>query len=118
MDSIIISELEVAYHVGVGEPERAAAQRLLVSVEMAHDFRAAAELDDLTHTIDYYAVCQRLLSFGEGRSWRLIETLALDIAAMVQKEFHATSVTVEVKKFIIPATRHVAVRVTRPLGPA
>ena len=114
MDKIIISDLEVSYHVGVGEPERATAQRLLISVEMAHDFRAAAAQDDLAHTIDYYAVCQRLLQLGEGRSWRLIETLAVDIAALVQAEFHATSATVEVKKFIIPESRHVAVRVTRP----
>jgi 7,8-dihydroneopterin aldolase/epimerase/oxygenase len=67
----------------------------------------------LRETIDYYAVSRRLLAFGEGRSWKLIETLAVDIAAMVLADFGAEAVTVEVKKFIIPEARHVSVRLTR-----
>lgn len=113
MDTIIINELEVWYHVGVPDAERAAAQRLLLTVEMERDFAAAAAGDDLRETIDYYAVSRRLLSLGEGRSWKLIETLAVEIAEMVLKEFGAARVRVEVKKFIIPEARHVAVRVER-----
>ena len=111
MDTIIISDLEVCYHVGVPDAERAAAQRLLVSVEMERDFTAAAAGDDLRETIDYYAVSRRLLEFGNGRSWKLIEALAVEIARMVVVEFGASTVRVEVKKFIIAEARHVAVRV-------
>lgn len=114
MDTITIHELEVHYRVGVPEAERATPQRLLITVQMRHDFQAAAAADDLRWTIDYYAVTQRLLHFGEGRQWRLIETLATDLAAMVLGEFLPRSVTVEVKKFIIPEARWVAVTVTRP----
>jgi len=113
MDTVVIRELAVDYHVGVPDAERAHAQRLLVTVEMERDFTAAAQADDLTQTVDYYAVCQRLLRFGEGRSWKLIETLALDLARMVQTEFSVERVRVEVRKFIIPETRYVAVRVER-----
>jgi dihydroneopterin aldolase len=112
-DTITIRELAVSYHVGVTDAERAQPQKLLLTLELGHDFGAAAEFDDLNHTIDYYAVCQRLLRFGEGRAWKLIETLAVDIASMVRTEFHAASVTVEVKKFIIPETRYVSVRIAR-----
>ena len=42
MDRIIISELEVFYRVGVTEQERSQPQRLLLTVEMALDFAAAA----------------------------------------------------------------------------
>jgi dihydroneopterin aldolase len=45
--------------------------------------------------------------------WKLIETLAVDIAQMILEEFGPRSVAVEVKKFIIPQARHVSVRVTR-----
>jgi dihydroneopterin aldolase len=113
MDKIIIQDLAVSYHVGVPDAERVNPQRLLLTVEMERDFTAAAAGDDLTQTIDYYAVSQRLLRLGEGRSWKLIETLAVEIAALVQGEFGAHSVRVEVKKFILPEARHVAVEVVR-----
>lgn len=117
MDHIIISELEVFYRVGVPSDERAQPQRLLLTVKMGRDIAAAAAADDLRHTIDYFAVSQRLLHWGEGREWRLIETLAVDIANLVLAEFAAQTVVVEVKKFIIPQTRYVAVRVRRPVEP-
>ena len=113
MDRITISDLEVFYRVGVPEEERAQPQRLLLTVELAHDFSRAAKSDDLGATIDYYAVSQRLLKFGEGRSWKLIETLATDIAAMVLAEFKPRSVRVEVKKFVLPQARSVSVTVER-----
>ena len=112
-DTITLADLEVRYHVGVPDAERAQPQRLLLNVEMQHDFTRAAASDDLRETIDYYAVSRRLLKFGEDRSWKLIEKLAADIAAMVLADFGATAVTVEVKKFIIPETRHVSVRLSR-----
>jgi FolB domain-containing protein len=116
MDAIIIKDLEVWYHVGVPEAERQAAQRLLVTVEMRHDFGAAAASDDLARTIDYYAVSQRLLKMGVGRNWQLIEKLAVDIAATILADFQPASVAVTIKKFIIPEARWVAVKVERPRG--
>jgi FolB domain-containing protein len=113
VDRIIISDLEVFYCVGVPDEERAKPQRLLLTVEMEHDFSGAATGDELGDTIDYFAVSQRLLKFGDGVHWKLIETLAVDIAQMVLEEFQPRTVTVEVKKFILPQARHVAVRVTR-----
>jgi dihydroneopterin aldolase len=112
-DTIIIQDLEVRYHVGVPPEERAQPQRLLLTLEFECDVTAAAAGDDLTRTIDYFAVSQRLLRLGAGRSWKLIETLAAEIANVVLSEFGARAVTVEVKKFIIPEARHVAVRIRR-----
>ena len=109
MDRIRIVDLEVQYHVGVSEAERSNAQRLLISVEIDHDFKHAIAADNLADTIDYHAVCQRLLKFGEGCHWQLIETVAADVATMVMDEFRARAVTVEVKKFVIPQAAHVSV---------
>lgn len=114
MDTIIISDLEVYYHVGVTEAERATAQRLLLTVEMGADFTAAVKNDDVSQTINYDTVSRRLLRFGDGRHWQLLETLAVEMAEMVLKDFQANTVLVEVKKFIIPQARHVGVRVRRP----
>ncbi|HEY9174563.1 MAG TPA: dihydroneopterin aldolase, partial [Verrucomicrobiae bacterium] len=101
------------YHVGVPDAERAQTQRLLLTVDMEVDFTAAATTDDLAQTIDYDAVARRLRRFGDGRSWRLIEKLAHDIADLVLAEFGADAVAVEVKKFVIPQARHVAVSLTK-----
>jgi len=113
MDSIFIRELEVFYRVGVSEEERLAPQRLLLTVEIENDFEAAAKTDDLSATIDYHAVAQRLLRLGEGREWKLIESLAVEIANTILREFGGDAVTVEVRKFVLPQAAHVAVRATR-----
>ena len=118
MDRITICDLEVFYRVGVPDEERAQPQRLLVTVEMAQDFSSAATSDNLAATIDYAAVVQRLLHFGKGRSWKLIEKLAADVAAMILVEFKPKTVCVEIKKFVIPQARYVAVSVTRDRGSA
>ena len=115
MDQIIIENLQVSYCVGVPDAERAAPQRLLLRLILYHDFIQAAGQDDLQYTIDYYAVCQRLLSFGHNRSWKLIETLASDISNMILKEFKPTRVQVEIRKFIIKETEYVAVCIDRTL---
>ena len=113
MSQISIVDLEVFYRVGVPDAERAQPQRLLLTVEMDFDFSKAAKSDGIADTIDYFAVSQRLLKFGDGREWKLIEKLAADIADMILAEFKPQSVTVEVKKFPIPQAQHVSVRFTK-----
>ena len=110
---ISIVDLEVFYRVGVPDAERAQPQRLLLTVELESDFSAAAISDSIDDTINYFAVTQRLLKFGEGREWKLIEKLAADIAGAVLTEFKPQSVSVEVKKFIIPEARHVSVTLSK-----
>jgi FolB domain-containing protein len=113
MSRISIIDLEVFYRVGVPDEERAQPQRLLLTIEMDSDFSAAAKTDSITDTIDYFAVSQRLLKFGDGKSWKLIEKLAADIADLILSEFKPQSVSVEVKKFPIPQARHVSVILTK-----
>jgi len=116
MDTIIIRDLAVLFRVGVPDKERENPQRLLLTVELGCEFSQTAQTDQLDETIDYYAVSRRLLGFGEGREWKLIEKLAVDIAEALLLEFHPRSISVEVKKFIVPEARYVSVRVTRTPG--
>lgn len=113
MDKIKISDIEVFYRVGVPDEERAKPQRLLLTVEMALDFSAAALSDDLQKTIDYAAVAEFLLRYGEGRSWKLIEKLAANIVDDLLARFKPQSVTVELKKFVIPQAQFISVTRTR-----
>lgn len=113
MSKISIVDLEVFYCVGVTDEERAKPQRLLLNIEIQFDFTVAAVSDRITKTIDYGAVSERLLNFGEARSWKLIEKLAANIADDILHEYKPQGVTVEVKKFVIPQARYVSVTWTK-----
>jgi dihydroneopterin aldolase len=107
---ISVVDLEVFYRVGVLDEERAKPQRLLLTIEMECDFSAASRTDSIADTIDYFTVSQRLLKFGEDKSWKLIEKLATDIHEMILSEFKPESASVLVKKFPIPQAAFVSVK--------
>jgi FolB domain-containing protein len=109
LSKITIADLELHYHIGVGDEERAKPQRILMTVEMMSDFSSAIATDQITKTVDYFQVCERLQEFGKGRSWKLIEKLSSDLGEMILAEFEPSVVTVTVKKFVIPKTAFVSV---------
>ncbi|HEY3664276.1 MAG TPA: dihydroneopterin aldolase, partial [Chthoniobacterales bacterium] len=88
-------------------------QRLTVSLllEPKDDFRELA--DDLARTVDYAAVCAELQRFVSKRQDKLLETLANDMAAHLLAGFPLRRVELELRKFILPETRYVAVRIVR-----
>ena len=113
-DRITIKDLEVQFHVGVPDEERAEPQKLLITIEMTHDLAPSGASDTLAQTIDYYTVCQAVKALGQTRSWKLIEALADDICMLVLDQFSPSVVRVVVKKFILPDTRWVSVEMIRP----
>ena len=109
MSRISIVDLEVFYRVGVPDEERAQPQRLLLTIDLDFDFSVAAASDRIEDTINYRAITDDLLRFGENRSWKLLEKLAADIADLVLKRYQPAHVEVKIKKFVIPQARYVAV---------
>ena len=64
------------------DAERAAAQKLLISLDLAVDsFARAAASDDVSLTVDYFAVTERVKALIAQRPRKLLETLAEEIAA-------------------------------------
>jgi dihydroneopterin aldolase len=113
-DLIRVVDLEVEAHIGVSHEERARAQRLLVSLEMGvESFRAAAAADDVALAVNYFDVTQRMKRLIAGRRYKLLETLVEEIATDLLKTFPIKTVTVEIKKFILPDARWVSVQITR-----
>lgn len=112
-DRIHIEQLEIHANVGVPDAERAVKQRLLVNLTLTprNEFR---QLNDaLERTVDYAAVCEAVKEFVGDRSFKLIETLADELASLVGDRFGVAGVEVEVRKFILPDTAYVAVRTSR-----
>ena len=115
-DTIVISDIEAQCNIGVPDKERQAPQRLLISLELEAAFTKAAAEDNLMTTIDYHEVYLRVKEVCAERERKLIETLAEDIASSMLKEFEVKCVRVEIKKFILPATAYVSVKIERFSG--
>jgi len=112
-DEIRIEELELMARIGVPAEERAQPQRLTVSM-ILQPHRSFANLgDNLARTIDYAAVCAEVRRFVSARRDKLIETLADEMAKHLLRHFAIARVELELRKFVLPETRYVAVRLTR-----
>jgi dihydroneopterin aldolase len=112
-DVILVSDLELSAHIGVPDAERAEPQRLTVTMTLTpqNDFTGLG--DDLTRTVDYFALTRRIRRLAAERPRKLIETLVEEIADCCLSEFAVRAVEVELRKYILPDTGHVAVRVHR-----
>lgn len=98
-DKIIVAGIKFhAYH-GFTSLERQVGVRCSIDVELVCDLEAAGRSDALGDTIDYRKVHDLVLNIGKkGRSFHLIEALALQIADALLKRFHVQEVTVRVRK--------------------
>lgn len=112
-DCIHIEELELSVHIGVPDEERQNRQRLTVSIALwpQQDFRALG--DEVANTVNYAAVCRAVKDYVQPRADKLIETLADGIANHLLSSFPIARVEIELRKFILPDVKHVAVRVGR-----
>lgn len=112
-DAILVSGLELSARVGVPPEEREEPQRLTVSLRMIPRSDFSDLRDDLANTVDYFELTRRVRRLVAERPRRLIETLVVEIAESVLREFAVAEVEVELRKYILPDTEYVAVRVSR-----
>jgi dihydroneopterin aldolase len=112
-DTIEIRRLRVSTHIGVPDEERATPQTLFVTVRMTPTQGFDGLADEISRTIDYYAVSQEIEALAAARSRRLIETLATDIADHLLKNHALKHVAISIEKHILPNTECVAVHLER-----
>jgi len=115
-DLIRVIDLEIFAHIGVPDAERRDPQRLLISLEMSVDsFSHAAGTDNLAWTINYDDVVQHVKNLAAKRARKLLETLVEEMASDLLKTFPIKKITLEIKKFVLPDTRYVSVKIERAL---
>src|SRR5437868_12860286 len=100
-DTIHIEALELAAHVGVTEEERAAPQRLTVSITIWPVAELGQTDDELAKTINYSTVCQHVRELIARDHHKLIESIAERIAQRLLRDFPIVRIVVEVRKFIL-----------------
>jgi len=113
MDFIFIEEMRVEAHVGIYAREKAAPQMLELSLTFGVP-DAAARDDDITQTIDYAQVIDRIRSELAERRFNLLETLGEFVIALMLDEFHAPWVKISIAKVgINRGVKRVGVQIER-----
>jgi dihydroneopterin aldolase len=87
MDKIFLRDLTTHAIIGFYDWERKVKQTLVIDLDIATDVRATASHDDIERTLNYKAVAKRVLGFVGDSRYRLIETLAEELAQALLKEF-------------------------------
>lgn len=108
MDALEITGLHVSTTIGVHAWEQRIKQRLAIDITIPIDFSGCQ--DDLTHTIDYAALCQKVTAYVEENQFALIETVANNVAQLIKEHFAVNQLTVRVHKpHAVPNTQDIAV---------
>ena len=114
MDIVFIRELRANTVIGVYDWERSIRQSVVLDLEMATDNRLAAGSDRIEDALDYAALSARVLSFVEGSEFKLIETMAEQVAAIVTGEFGVPWLRLRLcKPGAVAAARDVGVLIER-----
>lgn len=98
MDTITLTGIRAEGTHGVLDFEHAQPQPFVVDVRMSVDTTSAAESDDLTKTVDYGQIANRIVAVIEGEHVDLIETLAQRIASKILLTWQVRRVEVTVHK--------------------
>jgi len=112
-DLILIDSLELSVRIGITAEERSCAQRLTASLQLQPARNFAALDDRIENAVDYFKVCLAIREITTQREWNLLETLATEIATGLLARFAIQSVDLELRKYILPDTRFVAVKIHR-----
>jgi FolB domain-containing protein len=112
-DRIHIEQLEISTRVGVSHEERAAPQRLTVSISLWPSNEARDLADNIEKTVNYSGVADETKQFVHNQCFNLVETMADRLAMHLLKTFPAQKVTVELRKFPLKDAKYVSVTVTR-----
>ena len=99
--------------LGVYEWEQAKPQTVWVDLELAIDASKAATRDDVRDAVDYSALVGAVTRRAQRRSYRLLETVAEDVAALILQQFRTPQVLVRVTKKALPGIGSAAVEIVR-----
>ena len=113
-DKITIKELEVECIVGIRKKERKEKQKVYVTVDIFTNTRGAAKSSNIKNTVDYSSLAKNIKKLIINKRYRLLETMAEDIAKLALKNKKANKAIVLVKKpKAVPKGKYAAVEIER-----
>ena len=97
-DTIFLRGLEARGIIGIEDWERKKPQTIRVTLEMACDADTPARDDDIAKALNYKVIAKQILAHIEESSYHLIETLAVRLAEMIQRDHGVTWLRLRVSK--------------------
>ena len=107
MDKIIIKEARFSCNIGVSQKERRKKQEIVVDAELFLDAKKAAQTDDIKYAVNYSEVYDLIKNIIGMKKYKLVESIAENIARGILNEFSVQKVIVKVKKPKALADRNV-----------
>lgn len=97
-DLIFIDNLTTQAIIGIHDFEKAAPQKLIISVALGCDIRPAADTDDVKYALDYDAISRFIDNTVQASQFGLLETLAEHLIAELFSTFSMQSIKLTVQK--------------------
>jgi dihydroneopterin aldolase len=97
-DKLKLSGIKIFPHIGVTPEERAAPQECQADIVISGDWSGAAAADDISCSIDYCLIVEKVRAAAAARQYALLETLAYAIMKSVLSDFPIGNVNVRVRK--------------------
>jgi dihydroneopterin aldolase len=114
MDAIVIRDLRVEALIGIHRRERHVKQTLSIDLEIGLPSTTVFASDKVADTIDYEQVALRIRDLAAAQHYRLVETFADRVAALLIADFGAPWAKVSVAKIgILPNAKFVGVTIER-----
>lgn len=117
MDEIHISNLQFYGYHGVFPEETKLGQKFFVNLVLFVDIKQAGLSDSLEDTVNYKEVYDLVKDLAEVKKFKLIESLAENIAKVILEAFDSVkNIEVEVRKPQVPIQGHcdyVSVKIKR-----
>jgi dihydroneopterin aldolase len=112
VDQLEITGLSLSTRIGIHPWEQKILQRLLVDITIPLDLSQCN--NELSKTIDYAVLSERITAFVEDQSFELIETVAEKIAMLIKTEFLAEQVTIKVcKPHAVKNAGNISIKIAR-----
>ncbi len=116
MDKIHISEIACLAHLGVPPQERENPQEILVDVVLSINLEQAVHSDEVTSTVDYVGIVEKVKDTLKERHFCLLESVAGHLCRSILTDTKIKFVQVKVRKFpevLREQVRYVEVEMTR-----
>lgn len=114
MDAIVFRDLRVEALIGIHRRERHVLQTVSIDLEIGVPGSVVFKSDKVSDTIDYEQVAAAIRALATSAHFRLVETFADRIAALLINDFRAPWVKVTAAKLgILPNTKFVGVTIER-----
>jgi dihydroneopterin aldolase len=113
-DRVFLRGLAIQTTIGFIEWERHVKQTVVIDLEIPVDCALAASTDHVTETVDYKSMAKRTIGFVEAAEFKLVETLAHQLAVTLLTEFDIAWIKLSVNKpGAIRGSRDVGVEIVR-----